>query len=231
MSISNTRLDKSALYAADVAPLALPTPLRHRRSAMLLHWVSALLLLLAAGAVLLREVVDARAPRDWLLLAHAATGSALLLLAASRLLLRRRLRIAETSAANMPHPVLHRLAGLAHTGLYLLLLAVPTLGWALMNARGKAVSVLGLLPLPALTGRDRDLADTLQGWHEPMAWALLALIVAHVLAAAWHHYARRDAVLASMAWWVAHPRARAQQSAPTRNDTPLVDAVPDSSAI
>jgi cytochrome b561 len=91
-----------------------------------------------------------------------------------------------------------RAAALAHTLIYLLLLAMPALGWLLSNARGQAVSLPGLGTLPMLTGRDLDLADELEAWHGGAGWMLAALTAVHMAAALWHHWVRRDAVLAAM---------------------------------
>lgn len=227
MSLLDRHFDAIEPQEADVASRVLPAPLRHRRLVMVLHWSSVLLLFAGVAAILWREALDGRAAREWLLEAHAAVGSAVLVLAALRLAARRPLQVATTSAANMSHPVLHRVAGLAHAGLYLLLLLVPALGWALMNARGKSVALLGIVPLPTLLGRDRDLADVLQSWHTPLAWVLLGMIAAHMLAAFWHHIVRRDAVLPSMVWWVTYPRATA--TAPSIRDASMTDAPADPS--
>jgi cytochrome b561 len=45
---------------------------------------------------------------------------------------------------------------------------------------------------------DPDLADVLTDWHAWAAWGLLALLAAHIAAALWHHWVRRDGVLAAM---------------------------------
>jgi cytochrome b561 len=60
------------------------------------------------------------------------------------------------------------------------------------------VGLPGLGHLPALIGRDLDLADTLEDWHSALAWTLLALIALHVAAALWHQYIRRDGLLDAM---------------------------------
>jgi cytochrome b561 len=78
-----------------------------------------------------------------------------------------------------------------------LLATVPLLGWTASNALGQDVHFLGVA-LPALIAPDDDLGDRLQQWHQTAAWSLVALAAIHALAALWHHFIRRDAVLAAM---------------------------------
>jgi cytochrome b561 len=72
---------------------------------------------------------------------------------------------------------------------------------------------LGLTPLPALVPIDPDVADTFSELHETTAWVLTALIAAHVAAALWHHFMRRDGVLASM-WPTRHLADRLAHPSP-----------------
>src|SRR2546423_11710167 len=82
--------------------------------------------------------------------------------------------------------------------MYASLLSLPILGWAATSAKGINVSLFGLAPLPALIAPDPDIADALLDYHQWGAWALLAVVGVHGLAALWHHFVRRDGVLAAM---------------------------------
>lgn len=169
-------------------------PLIRPRSLVLLHWLTAAALLIVAILALTRDEVSGRAARQWLLEGHRHFGLLVLVLAAIRIAMRVRLRpwrSIETSR------LLRAVAWLTHAALYLLLLAMPLIGWALSNAEGKPVHVLGLT-LPPLVADDEDLADQLLAWHQGVAWALLALIALHVAAALWHHFIRRDEVMRQM---------------------------------
>jgi cytochrome b561 len=84
-----------------------------------------------------------------------------------------------------------------HLLLYLLLMAMPLLGWAQSSARAHQFDIFGLA-IPRLIQRDPDVADILSAWHDWLAWVLLALILIHSLAALYHHYVRRDDVLRTM---------------------------------
>ena len=84
-----------------------------------------------------------------------------------------------------------------HTMLLASLLIVPMLGWAYTNARGHPVFLLGI-QLPSLLFKDQYFSRVAIGTHEFLAYALLALIGAHVAAALWHHLVLRDATLKRM---------------------------------
>lgn len=165
------------------------------RSLRVLHWLTALFLVLAAALILLRDEVDGRALRLWLLEGHRHLGLFVLILFAVRVLLRFRLGRLPPEG-NLPR-LMRVAAGCTHVALYLLLLAQPLLGWALSNAQGKPVHFFGIT-LPALVASDDDLADSLTLWHQDVAWALLALVTLHVGAALWHHFILRDRTLRMM---------------------------------
>jgi cytochrome b561 len=170
------------------------TQQRHPATLMLLHWLTVLCLALAAALILIRDQVDSRALRMWLLEGHRHAGLFVLALFFARVALR--FRSGRWMSADRS-PWLRWLATLNHLALYALLLAQPLLGWALSDAQGKPVHLLGA-KLPALVMPDEDLADALQGWHQWAAWLLLGLILLHAGAALWHHFVLRDGVLRRM---------------------------------
>ncbi|MFK2917915.1 cytochrome b [Dyella koreensis] len=170
-------------------------PLMRPRSLMILHWLTALFLLLGVTLILIRDQVDGRALRLWLLEGHRHFGLLILLLFFVRAALRWRLgRLPSEGHTAWP---LRAAAAMTHLALYVLILVQPLLGWALSNAEGKPVHFFGIT-LPALVGADEDLADTLTAWHESVAWLLLGLVTLHVVAALWHHFILKDRVLRMM---------------------------------
>lgn len=176
------------------------TPLRHPAKLVLLHWLTVLCLTLAAALILTRDQVAGRALRAWLLEGHRHVGLFVLALFLARVALR--IRLGRVASAHRSPWLLRWLATLNHLALYALLLVQPLLGWALSDAQGKPVHLLGV-NLPALVTADEDLADALQGWHQLAAWLLLGLILLHVAAALWHHFVVRDGVLRRM-WPTRH---------------------------
>lgn len=172
-----------------------PAPALYSQAARLFHWLSAATLLAAVLIVLLRYLVDEGSAEKALIDLHRSVGVCVLLLTGLRLLW----RLVRRPPAHDDLPALLRgLAALAHLALYGLLLAIPLLGWTLSNAAGKPVRLAGFIPLPPLTGRDRDLADDLANWHTWGGYLLLALIALHILAALWHFVVRKDQVLYAM---------------------------------
>jgi cytochrome b561 len=169
---------------------------RHHNLTIALHWTTFGIIIFAVCAVLLRDVVEASEVRLLLLNLHRSFGVVILLLVVARLIARFRIS-SEHVSASLPKGI--RLLSLAaHTVLYLFLLALPVTGWLFSNAAGKAVSLFGLVNLPELIAKNRDLADQLGDVHETLAWLFIALIGAHVGAALWHHFWRKDDVLRSM---------------------------------
>ncbi|WP_240147821.1 cytochrome b [Luteibacter yeojuensis] len=171
-----------------------PVPTRPR-TLVALHWLTVLCVLTAATLVLVRDELDGRAVRAWLLEGHRHAGLLVLLLFGARVGLR--IRYGKLQPGGN-HPKIVRIcAAITHVALYALLLAQPLLGWAMSSAAGEDVHFFGLT-LPALVGENEDLADALQSWHIDAAWALLVLVTLHLGAALWHHFVLRDHTLRMM---------------------------------
>jgi cytochrome b561 len=175
-----------------------PASIKHRHPwpTIALHWLTVLAIVVAASAIWWREAAHERAWRDALLTLHRHAGWLVLPLLAARLVSRLgwRTRVGDEDSST----VLRMAGAAAHGLLYLCLALLPMAGWLLSNARGQVVVLFGRWPLPALIEPDPDLADVWKDRHEALAWALAALVTAHVLAALWHHFIRRDGVLRSM---------------------------------
>ena len=86
----------------------------------------------------------------------------------------------------------------AHVGLYLLMFAMPLLGWAMQGAAGTPVMLPGGWVLPALVGPDLATYGLLRDLHAVFAYTLFALVLMHVGAGLYHGLVRRDEVLESM---------------------------------
>jgi cytochrome b561 len=161
-----------------------------------LHWLTLAALLLAFGLALAREGLEGQVVRLWALDLHRGAGLLVWLLTCVRLAVRLRLPLADAHRSTSPA---QRWASAAvHGLLYVLLVALPLLGWALTCARGQPVMLPFFGALPAWPDRDLDLADTLEVWHATAAWALAAVAGVHAAAALWHHRVLRDDVLVSM---------------------------------
>ena len=168
----------------------------YTRTAKSLHWLMALLLigLLALGFYmhdlpLSPEKLKLYAWHKW------AGVSAFLLV-----LLRLSWRLAHTPPP-LPAGMSRTMQLAAHGGhllLYVLMLAIPLTGWLMSSAKGFQTVWFGVLPLPDLLEKNKELGDLLQQIHMLLNFCLAGLVIAHAGAAIKHHFSDRDDVLARM---------------------------------
>ncbi len=85
-----------------------------------------------------------------------------------------------------------------HAALYVLMVAIPLTGWLMSSAKGFQTVWFGVLPIPDLLGRDRELGDLLQQVHKLLNLLLMLTLAGHVLAALWHHFVLKDDTLRRM---------------------------------
>lgn len=169
---------------------------RHHALVRAMHWITFLALLAGYGLIWWRDGIDDPDTRRNILAWHATIGITVLAIAITRLISR-----ILGDELLVPHPLSwwERAASTASHGLlYLAMVGIPLLGWLQVSARGRTPNVFGIMSLPPLIARNRDLAETLQHWHYVAAMALLAVIGLHVCAALYHHFIRRDNVLRAM---------------------------------
>ena len=96
-------------------------------------------------------------------------------------------------------PKLMQLA--AHAGhflLYALMIAIPLTGWLMSSAKGFQTVWFGVLPIPDLLGKNKELGDLLQTVHMSLNLLFVAVIVGHTGAALKHHFIDRDDILTRM---------------------------------
>jgi cytochrome b561 len=161
-----------------------------------LHWLMAVLILglLALGIVMHEMPLS---PLKLELYAwHKWFGITVLLLVWLRLAWRLTHRPPALPATLSPP--LQRLAHAWHALLYGLMIVIPLSGWLMSSAKGVQTVWFGLVPLPDLLGRDRELGDLLQQAHKLLNLLLLLTLAGHVLAALWHHFVLKDDTLRRM---------------------------------
>ena len=100
---------------------------------------------------------------------------------------------AESMSINM-----QRLAHAGHLALYAFMLIIPITGWLMSSAKGVPTVWFGILPLPDLIGKDKELGHTLAELHEALSIGLLLLIAGHAAAALFHHFFHKDDTLRRM---------------------------------
>ena len=171
-------------------------PLRYTTPAIVLHWLVALLIV--AGFPLGLYMVDLPLSPDKLKLYsyHKWIGVTVLLLVAVRL----GWRLTHT-----PPPLPAGIAAwqrhasaIVHGLLYVLMVAIPLSGWLMSSAKGFQTVWFGVLPLPDLVDKNRELGELLAEVHKFLNFTLLALVVMHVGAALQHHFIERQPFLQRM---------------------------------
>ncbi|HUZ71631.1 MAG TPA: cytochrome b [Stellaceae bacterium] len=165
-------------------------------SAKSLHWLVVFLLAVQFALAWTMPDIDRGTKPEGLIAWHLGMGAVILVVAILRLLWNLA-RPVPLITENVP-AWQSRAARATHVLLYVLLIALPLMGWANASARGWSVSLFGLVPLPLLLPVDSPLGRALGGVHAEAALVLLGLVGLHVAAAFYHHFLRRDAVLRRM---------------------------------
>jgi cytochrome b561 len=169
---------------------------RYGAVAMILHWIIAVLILVQIGLgwYFNHFVPDHSPEQDRLQDIHVEIGLTTLIL----ILVRIGWRLSH------PPPPLPQdmaawergLAGASHTLFYLLMLAMPLTGWALVSIRGEDIPFWGL-EFPAMPGlhgvwqgpAHRAARHQLQGIHtDILVWIALANLALHVAGALKHQF-------------------------------------------
>jgi cytochrome b561 len=171
-------------------------PLRYTTPAIVLHWLVALLIF--AGFPLGLYMVDLPLSPDKLKLYsyHKWLGVTVLLLVAVRLSWR-----LTHSPPPLPASVAawqRHVSAIVHGLLYVLMVAIPLSGWLMSSAKGFQTVWFGVLPLPDLLEKNRELGELLAEVHKFLNFTLLALVVVHVAAALQHHFIERQPFLQRM---------------------------------
>jgi cytochrome b561 len=162
----------------------------------LLHWVMAvcILAMLFIGV----GMVSTIEPKYLTLVSiHKPLGIAILVLAIVRLVVRLRFG-APALPASMPEPM-KLAAHLSHYAFYILMIGMPLIGWAMLSAAAYPVVLFPGASLPPILPQSDRLHALLWDAHYYLAFAFLALILAHLAAALFHALVRRDGVFEAMA--------------------------------
>ncbi len=165
-------------------------------TAKFLHWLIVALLIAQFIVAWTMPDIGRNTPVTTLISLHFTIGVVILTVAVLRLL--RRVTDGEPEPEDGLPPWQMASARVVHWLLYLLLFAIPILGWANASWRGMPVVMFGVeLPKP--------IATRAPGWlwtgdvHALLSnYVLLAVVGLHVLAGLYHHFIRRDGILRRM---------------------------------
>lgn len=170
-------------------------PTSYHRYSRWLHWIMAFLLLSMVFLGWSFDIRDeARFARIQL---HKSIGITILVLTALRIWL----RLKYKAPPEAPMPKWQELAAKSvHVGFYVLMIALPLTGWALVSTSKTGIPTVlyGVLPLPHLP-LPLGVHETAEGAHNFLAKLLIyVLIPLHLIGALKHHFFDRDDTLNHM---------------------------------
>lgn len=173
------------------------SPANHySRLSIALHWATVLLFILIYASIELRGIFPKDSVgRNVMKDAHFMLGLTVFALVWLRLLAR---SLGVTPNITPPPPAWQTvLASLMHWALYVLMIAMPVLGYLVLSYNDKPVFFYGF-DLPAVTAKDPDFARQIKGWHELGGTLGYWLIGLHAVAGLAHHYLIKDNTLRRM---------------------------------
>lgn len=167
--------------------------IKYHLSLRIIHWSRAAIIL---GMIFLGwwmvslDDVDA-VKFDWGYPYHKSFGILALLLVLTQLVLRQRLGVPALSSKLGALEA--KAAKVAHIALYVLMIAVPLLGYARSSTfpESDGVYFFGLY-LPELLAKNNDLSEIVSKVHAVAAYTLLGLIALHVAGALKHRLFDKD---------------------------------------
>ncbi|MBI2260519.1 MAG: cytochrome b [Caulobacterales bacterium] len=169
---------------------------RYSTVSLVLHWLIAALVITQIGLIAAHEATEGSISREFVNL-HKSVGLSILVLTLVRL----GWRVANPAIplpAAMPRWQ-KLLARTNHVLFYVLLIAMPLVGWAASSAAGRDIVWFGLFEWPLLPiGGGRETAGELMNVHEAAARLLIFLVVLHIIGALKHQFIDRDNVLHRM---------------------------------
>ena len=169
---------------------------RYSGVSIALHWTTALAVVGQIVLIMIADEVSGSERGYWFGL-HKSLGITILVLTVVRLLWRIGHRWIQLPEDTPGWQAL--LARATHVLFYVVLLAMPLLGWFASSAGNKPIEWFGLFPWPELPVPDsRGAAKAAMGLHESLAKVLYVLVGLHVLGALKHHFIDRDEVLTRM---------------------------------
>ncbi len=166
---------------------------RYHPVSKLQHWLTAAAIFCVVPLGIAMTNADPGPEQNRLYDLHRSFGAVILLLSGLRLLWR---------LYSPPPPLVADLpewqelsAKVVHRALYVLLFAVPILGWAGTSAFRAPIFVFELFELPPILPENRDLSESLLEIHELLAFTLCGVLLLHIAASLQHHFIRKDTTL------------------------------------
>ena len=162
----------------------------------LLHWLVAACVLTTAPVAIMMGRVDKGPTQDLLYNFHKSLGVLILVLMLLRLI--NRLAVGAPIPDPNIEPWQKTVSSAVHGLLYVLLLAMPVVGYVANSAYGATTPFFGLFTLPKIVADNEALATQLFTLHRWTGFLVIVLVLMHVGAALYHQFIRRDEVLKRM---------------------------------
>jgi cytochrome b561 len=174
---------------------------RYSLGAIAFHWVIALLIALNFAAAWIADDYP-RAQAQQIMANHKAIGINVLVLSVLRLIWRLIHKAPPLLESLKPWEA--ALAKVVHWLFYVLMIALPLVGWAMHMAEtgGLPVRWFGLFDVPGLpVAKDKHLGDLFGDMHAFLATLMLGLAALHILASLKHIVIDRDGTMRRMLPW------------------------------
>ncbi|MDB5798098.1 MAG: cytochrome [Paucimonas sp.] len=168
----------------------------YTRTAKALHWLMAVLILGMLPLGFYMSGLKLSPQKLQLYSWHKWAGVTIFLLALVRLAWRATHRPPPLPASLPRSQQIAAAAG--HWLLYILIIAIPLSGWLMSSAKGFQTVWFGVLPIPDLVGKNKELGSLLTDVHVALNFLLIAVLLGHVGAALKHHFYDRDDILLRM---------------------------------
>ena len=162
----------------------------------LLHWLVAVCVLTTAPVAIAMTRVSKGPTQDILYNFHKSLGVLILILMILRLI--NRLAVGAPVADPAIEPWQKAVSSAVHTSLYVLLLAMPVVGYVANSAYGASTPFFGLFNLPMIVEKNDALAPQLFALHRWVGFLVILLVLMHIGAALYHTFIRHDDVLKRM---------------------------------
>jgi cytochrome b561 len=186
---------------------------RYSVVAVVLHWLIgiAIVAMIAAGLIMTNMTPGSTAQFQLYQL-HKSVGITVLLLSFVRLAWRLMHPVPPLPTTLKPWE--HVAARVTHFGFYVLMIAVPFTGWAMVSASVFNIPTLlyGVIPWPHLPflpdlANKEPIEEALSEIHELLAFGIVALLILHIGAALKHHFVLKDDVVTRMMPFLKRPKA------------------------
>lgn len=165
-------------------------------SSKLLHWAIAICVLTTIPLAITMIRIEEGPTQDVLFNIHKSLGVLIFILMMLRII--NRLVVGAPVPDPEIEPWQRTVSSAVHTALYVLLVAMPIVGYVANSAYGTTTPFFGLFELPMIVGENEELSDQLFTLHRWTGWLVAVLVLIHIGAALYHHIIRRDNVLRRM---------------------------------